>query len=122
MSGRVFQRPANGAGAHGQEIYDLLGLERENTDPIRNIAHLGVGAFAWTFVNRKELVPTPVPYVELVAPSGDIWHWVNEVEACATPSSRRIADLARQVVRAEQNCSPKSQWKFRAATSWVATC
>lgn len=61
--------------AHGQEIYDLLGLVRENTDRIRNIAHLGVGTFGWTFVNRKEPVPTPVPYVELVAPSGDIWHW-----------------------------------------------
>jgi uncharacterized protein (TIGR03084 family) len=61
--------------AHGQEIYDLLGLVRENADRIRNIAHLGVGTFGWTFVNRKEPVPTPVPYVRLVAPSGDIWRW-----------------------------------------------
>ena len=61
--------------AHGQEVYDLLGIERRNTDRIRNIAHLGVATFAWTFVNRGEVVPEPVPYVRLVAPSGAVWQW-----------------------------------------------
>lgn len=61
--------------AHGQEIYDLLGLERQNADRIRNIAHLGVNTFGWTFVNRNEPVPTPMPFVQLTAPSGDVWHW-----------------------------------------------
>lgn len=61
--------------AHGQEIYDLLGLERVNTDRIRNIAHLGVNTFGWTFVNRDLEVPTPMPHVRLEAPSGAIWEW-----------------------------------------------
>jgi uncharacterized protein (TIGR03084 family) len=61
--------------AHGQEIYDVLGRRRVNTDRIRNIAHLGVNTFGWTFVNRKQPVPEPMPYVALAGPTGDIWEW-----------------------------------------------
>lgn len=66
--------------AHGQEVFDLLGLERKEEDRIRNIAHLGVSTFGWTFINRKEPVPTPAPFVELTGPSGEIWQW-NDVQA-----------------------------------------
>lgn len=67
--------------AHGQEVYDLLGVERVDTDRIKNIAHLGVSTFGWTFVNRKLEVPAPVPHVRLTAPSGEIWEWNSEVES-----------------------------------------
>ena len=94
--------------AHGQEIYDLLGLRRENADRIRNIAHLGVNTFGWTFVNRKEPVPEPVPYVCLTAPSGEVWEWgepsVEErIEGAAEAfcqvvcQTRNIADMDLQV-------------------------
>ena len=39
-------------------------------DRIRNIAHLGVSTYGWTFVNRGEAVPEPAPFVRLRAPSG----------------------------------------------------
>jgi uncharacterized protein (TIGR03084 family) len=61
--------------AHGQEIYDLLGTARANGDRIRNIAHLGVSTFGWTFVNRGEPVPEPIPHVKLTGPSGATWEW-----------------------------------------------
>ncbi|MEM9682889.1 MAG: TIGR03084 family metal-binding protein [Pseudomonadota bacterium] len=61
--------------AHGQEIYDLRGIRRENTDRIKNIAVLGVRTFGWTFTNRGEAVPGDAPFVRLTAPSGDIWDW-----------------------------------------------
>lgn len=61
--------------AHGQEIFDLLGLARQDTDRIRNIAHLGVQTYGWTFINRKADVPEPMPHVRLTAPSGAIWEW-----------------------------------------------
>jgi len=61
--------------AHGQEIYDLKKVTRGYTDRIKNIATIGVKTFAWTFVNRKQEVPGPPPYVRLVAPSGEIWEW-----------------------------------------------
>ena len=55
--------------AHGQEV-DALG-DREEHDRIRNIVVLGVNTFGWTFKVRNEAPPEPMPYVELVAPSGE---------------------------------------------------
>lgn len=61
--------------AHGQEVYDVLGVERVDGDRIRNIAQIGVNTFAWTFVNRRLPVPGPAPFVRLTAPSGAVWEW-----------------------------------------------
>ncbi len=61
--------------AHGQEVFDALGLERRETDRVRNIAHLGVATYSWTFRNRGEEPPKPKPYVRLTAPSGARWEW-----------------------------------------------
>jgi uncharacterized protein (TIGR03084 family) len=59
--------------AHAQAVYDLLGVERVNTDRIGNIVRLGVNTFGWTFRNRREEPPGPMPRLRLVAPSGTIW-------------------------------------------------
>ncbi|MEM8748790.1 MAG: TIGR03084 family metal-binding protein [Pseudomonadota bacterium] len=59
--------------AHGQAVFDVLGTVRQDTDRIRNIAHLGVATFGWTFTNRRQPVPDPMPFVALTAPSGAIW-------------------------------------------------
>ena len=59
--------------AHGQEIFDLFEVARINSDRIRNIAVIGVKTYGWTFVNRGQQPPGPAPYVELTAPSGEIW-------------------------------------------------
>ena len=65
--------------AHGQEVFDLLGVDREEADRVRNICHLGVSTFGWTFINRKEPVPEPAPHVRLTGPSGAVWTW-NEAQ------------------------------------------
>ena len=67
--------------AHGQEIFDILGRKRVESDRIKNIAHLGILTFAWSFSNRKLMVPLTAPFVNLKSPSGDIWKWND-------PSSR----------------------------------
>ncbi len=59
--------------AHGQEVYDELGVVRQNTDRIRNIVVLGVNTYGWTYANRRAEAPQPKPYVELTAPSGARW-------------------------------------------------
>ncbi len=61
--------------AHAQEVYDLKGAARKHTDRIKNVATIGVKTFGWTFVNRKEEIPGPPPYVRLTAPSGEVWEW-----------------------------------------------
>lgn len=68
--------------AHGQDIFDTLGLRRENTDRLRHVAHLGVVTLPWSF-RVRDLPPPPIsPRVELVGPSGALWTWgaVNETE------------------------------------------
>ncbi len=61
--------------AHGQEVYDHLGVVRENKDRIKNIAVLGINTYGWTFHVRGETPPEPMPHVRLTAPSGALWVW-----------------------------------------------
>jgi uncharacterized protein (TIGR03084 family) len=89
--------------AHGQAIYDLVGVTRSPTDRLRNIAEIGVRTYGWTFANRGRPVPGPAPHVRLTAPSGAIWAWndpgpENAVEGDAlafcqvVAQTRNIAD------------------------------
>jgi len=59
--------------AHGQAVYDHFGVERDNTDRIENIVILGVNTFGWTYKARNETPPGPMPYLELISPSGEVW-------------------------------------------------
>ena len=61
--------------AHGQAIYDLMGVERQPTDRLRNIAEIGVRTYGWTFANREVPVPGPAPYVRLTGVAGTVWEW-----------------------------------------------
>jgi len=41
--------------AHAQAIFDVLGVERKNTARLKNIAHIGVTTYSWSFkVNNLE--------------------------------------------------------------------
>ena len=95
--------------AHGQAIYDLMGVDRAPTDRLRNIAEIGVRTYGWTFANRQRPVPGPAPYVRLTAPSGAIWEWNdrtpdNAVLGDALPfcqvvtQTRNIADTDLRVI------------------------
>lgn len=61
--------------SHAQAIYDVLGVERVEADRIGNIVRLGVNTYGWTFKNRKEEPPGPMPRLRLTAPSGTIWSY-----------------------------------------------
>lgn len=59
--------------AHAQAVYDVLGVERENGEGLKNICVLGLNTYGWTFRNRKLDAPQPVPQLRLTAPSGEVW-------------------------------------------------
>ncbi|RDV07702.1 TIGR03084 family protein [Sphingorhabdus pulchriflava] len=61
--------------AHAQAVYDALGVERVDADRIGNIVRLGVNTYGWTFKNRKEEPPGPMPRLRLTAPSGAFWEY-----------------------------------------------
>lgn len=61
--------------AHGQDVWDVVGRRRPATSRLKHIAHLGVGTFKWTFINRKLEAPQVLPYIELTAPDEGVWTW-----------------------------------------------
>ena len=61
--------------SHSQAIYDLISIQRDYSDDIKNIANIGVKTFEWTYINRKLEVPKSKPYIQLIAPSGQQWEW-----------------------------------------------
>lgn len=106
--------------AHGQAIYDLLGLVRRNRDRIRNIVALGNNTYAWTFKVRGEDAPSPQPHLRLTAPSGEIWRYndpseLELIEGLAeefcqvVTQTRNIADTNLRVVGANA-----SAWMAKA--------
>ncbi|AXE64257.1 hypothetical protein HPO_18615 [Hyphomonas polymorpha PS728] len=95
--------------AHGQEIYDHLGVVRRNEDRIGNIVTLGVNTFGWTYATRREKPPGEMPYLVLTAPSGAIW-------THGSPS-----DAERIEGRAEEFCQVVTQTRNIADTSLKVT-
>lgn len=61
--------------AHGQAVYDVLGVERQDSDRIGNIVRLGVNTYGWTWRNRRQEPPGPMPRLRLTAPSGVVWEY-----------------------------------------------
>jgi uncharacterized protein (TIGR03084 family) len=59
--------------AHGQDIVDTVGAEREPTDRLRHIAQLGFITHGWSYINRGLEAPSDPLRLELTAPSGDTW-------------------------------------------------
>lgn len=104
--------------AHGQEVYDQLGVVRSNADRIRNIVVLGVNTYGWTFANRKLPVPEPMPYLVLTAPSGETWTYGTE------QAEERVEGLAEefcQVVTQVRNIADTDLSVSGAnATNWMA--
>ena len=43
--------------AHGQDIGDALGVDREPTGRLRHVAHLGVGARGYSFAVHGQPLP-----------------------------------------------------------------
>lgn len=84
--------------AHGQEVYDVLGVVRANTDRIKNIVVLGVNTYGWTFNVRGEVPPDPMPHLSLTAPSGEIWNYgePSDVE-CIQGAAEEFCQVVTQV-------------------------
>ncbi|MBV1917000.1 MAG: TIGR03084 family protein [Sphingomonadaceae bacterium] len=120
-------RPASFAGArqmevwaHGQRIYDLLGLTREPQARIKAICELGVRTQGWTFRNRELDRPDP-PRIELTGPNGELWVWNEE-------ASERVSgpalDFALAVVQSRNVHDTQLQTDGDGARAWmeIAQC
>ncbi|HVX09191.1 TIGR03084 family metal-binding protein [Humibacter sp.] len=97
--------------AHGQDVADTLAQAREPTSRLRHVAHIGVGALAFSFAVNGRPVPERPVRIELVGPDGDIWTWGSAtatdsvvggaLDFCLVVTQRRnLADTALVVTGA----------------------
>ncbi len=61
--------------AHSLDVHEGLGVEVEDTDRIRHVAHLGVRTRDFAHAVRGLDAPTEEFRIDLVSPSGDLWTW-----------------------------------------------
>ncbi len=61
--------------AHTKDVADALGVTREATGRLRHVAHIGVGARAFSYAARGQAMPDVPVRVELTAPDGAVWTW-----------------------------------------------
>jgi uncharacterized protein (TIGR03084 family) len=104
--------------AHGQAVYDLLGVVRRNTDRIRNVATLGVNTYDWSFRVQGARPPMPRPHVRLTAPSGEVWTWNEPSE---TDLVEGAAEEFCQVVTQVRNIADtRLATRGASAAAWMA--
>lgn len=104
--------------AHGQEVYDHLGVVRENADRVQNIVMLGVNTFGWTYATRKQTPPGAMPQLVLTAPSGAVWTYGEPSE---TERITGRADEFCQVVTQTRNVADTGlQVTGAVATDWMS--
>jgi len=104
--------------AHGQEIFDLMGVDRTFSDRIENVAQIGVRTYGWTFGNRQREIPGPPPYVRLVAPSGAIWEW-NDADQPDSVKGRAV-DFCQVVTQVRNIADTALEVRGPVATEWMS--
>lgn len=94
--------------AHGQDVADALGVQREPSKRLRHVAYLGVRTFGFSFRLRGQPVPDAPVRVELAGPHGITWAWGPAdaadrvtgpaLDFCLVVTQRRhLADTALEV-------------------------
>lgn len=102
--------------AHGFEIYDLLDLERQETDRIRNIVVLGVNTFGFSHDVQGLERPEAMPKLVLEAPSGAIWEFG---EAGAGRIEGRAVDFAAVVTQTRALGDTGLRLEGEVARGWM---
>lgn len=64
--------------AHAQDVFDTVGAVHEPSLRLRHVAHIGVGARAFSYAVRGRTMPDAPVRVELTAPDGSTWAWGPE--------------------------------------------
>lgn len=103
--------------AHGFEVFDVLGLERRETDRIRNIVVLGINTFGWSHKVHGLPVPELMPRLVLTAPSGVVWEFG---EKRAGSISGPAVDFAAVVTQTRALANTALAIEGPVAKTWMA--
>lgn len=83
--------------AHAQDVYDTVAVVHEPSARLRHVAHIGVGARAFSYAAHGRPKPSAPVRVELAAPDGSTWTWGPEDAAdCITGHALDFALLITQ--------------------------
>ena len=83
--------------AHSLDVHEGLGVDVEDTDRIRHVAHLGVRTRNFAHSVHGLDAPAEEFRIDLVAPSGDVWSWGPEDAAQTVTGS--AGDFCRLVTQ-----------------------
>lgn len=88
--------------AHGQDVFDALGVRRQPSNRLRHVAHLAVRTRDFAYLLNDRTPPAEQFRVELTGPDGDAWSWGPEdatqrvsapaVDFCLLATQRRHRD------------------------------
>ena len=103
--------------AHGHEVFDQLGVNRQDTDRIRNIVILGVNTFGWSHKVQGLDMPEQMPLLRLTAPSGELWEFGEDADNMIEGAATAFA----QVDPGPQHCRHRPEGYRPVAARWMAT-
>ena len=96
--------------AHGQDVVDALGREREPSTRLRHVAHLGVRARPNSYAANGKTAPEGQVRVELEWPGGEAWRWNDSttdsvvgpaLDFCLVVTQRRHIDDTDLIVEGD---------------------
>jgi uncharacterized protein (TIGR03084 family) len=102
--------------AHGMEVFDLLGVERVESDRVKNIVILGVNTFGWGYMVRGMNAPGAMPRLRLIAPSGEIWEFGDGADMIEGPA----VDFAAVVTQTRNIADTDLRINGPVAGDWMA--
>jgi uncharacterized protein (TIGR03084 family) len=104
--------------AHGQDVADALGKQREPSDRLKHIVYIGVRALPYAYGIRDMTLPEDRIRVEVTSPSGEVWTFgpegaMNRVEGTAL-------DLALVVTQRRHRDDTDLQATGPVANEWLS--
>jgi uncharacterized protein (TIGR03084 family) len=104
--------------AHGQDIVDALGLQRDPTERLQHVAHIGVRARPFSYSVHQKQMPDEAIRVELVSPAGALWTW-GEAQA-ANRISGNALDFCLVVTQRRHPADTRLRIEGAAAAEWMS--
>ena len=104
--------------AHGQDIVDTVGADRQATDRLRHVAQIGFITRGWSYVNRGLAAPDAPVFVELAAPSGETLD-VGSRRARPIASAGRPRTSASSSPNADTSTTPRWSSTATHAREWM---
>lgn len=104
--------------AHGQDIVDALDLQRNATERLHHVAHIGVRARPFSYSAHQKDMPDENIRIELVSPAGNLWTW-GDAQAVNRISGAAL-DFCLVVTQRRHTADTRLKIEGEAAVDWMS--